>query len=57
VAVVSISHRQWTEWGDAAESVKDWAITTLFVIMAAVSFSVLGVAAFLFLLQLIGDLT
>jgi hypothetical protein len=53
---MSISHDQWVRWGDVAESVKDWAITTLFVIMAAVSVSVLGVVAFLFLLQLIGDM-
>ena len=51
---MSISHSQWVRWGDVAESVKDWVVTTLFVIMAALSGCVLGVASFLFLLQLIG---
>lgn len=54
---MSVSHEQWVRLGDVAESVKDWVITTVFVVMAALSGCVFGVTSFLYLLQLIGDMT
>jgi predicted Abi (CAAX) family protease len=53
---VSISHEQLTAWGDVAESVKDWAVTALFVIFTAAVLAPLGFTVFLLLLNKIGNL-
>lgn len=52
-----ISHKQWTEWGDVAEFVKDWAITAAAIIGLFVTVAPVCVITLLLLLSKIGNLT
>ena len=52
-----VTHEQWVHAGDKVTVAKDWAVTAVFVLAAAVVGSALGSFAFLYILETIGRLT
>ncbi len=52
-----VTHEQWVRAGDKVTAATEWAVTAVFVLLAAVVGSVAGSFAFFYLLEMVGRLT